>query len=241
RSGEVEWRIEDVCADLDRLLSTGKFVGIGEFSPYMPIPADRRKLIPQTELIENMLAICDVGNKHGVTVGVHSGCPMGYDVAYSSGSLGPINFNPLMVHDLAAAFPNLKIIIDHGGMQGWWSEKTRCALWPRRKLPSRCSWRSTSFAPRCSSLLEVFTPTSTPSSRLPTRTGPASSSSPTPARARSATWRRAPTAWSIATSPARRWSTVSAKSPGAKTGYRTWRCRVSSPKTIWSGCASVTA
>jgi predicted TIM-barrel fold metal-dependent hydrolase len=123
RSGEVEWSIEDVCADLDRLLSTGRFVGIGEVSPYMPVPADRRKLIPQTELIENMLAICEVGNKHGVTVGVHSGCPMGYDVAYSSGSLGPINFNPLMVHDLAAAFPNLKIIIDHGGMQGWWSEK----------------------------------------------------------------------------------------------------------------------
>jgi DNA-binding NarL/FixJ family response regulator len=44
-----------------------------------------------------------------------------------------------------------------------------------------------------------FTPTSTLSSRLPTRTRRASSYSPTPARARSATWRRAPMASSIAT------------------------------------------
>lgn len=121
--GEVEWNIKGVCADLDRLLSTGRFVGIGEVSPYMPEPADRRKLTPQHELIENLLAICEVGNKYGVTVGVHSGCPMGYDVAYSSGTLGPVNFNPYMVHDLAAAFPNLKIVLHHGGIQGWWSEK----------------------------------------------------------------------------------------------------------------------
>src|SRR5450432_1052893 len=30
RNGEIEWSIEGVCAALDRLLSTGKFVGIGE-------------------------------------------------------------------------------------------------------------------------------------------------------------------------------------------------------------------
>ena len=33
--------------------------------------------------------------------------------------------------------------------------------------------------------------------------------------------------WCIATSPAPRWSIVSARSPAAKAGCRTWRCRAS--------------
>lgn len=122
-NGEIEWTIEGVCEELDRLLSTGKFVGIGEIAPYMPAPADPRNPISETEALKNLLAICEVANKHGVTVGIHSGCPMGYDVAVSSGYLGPLNFKPMLVHDIASAFPDLKIIIDHGGIQGWWSEK----------------------------------------------------------------------------------------------------------------------
>src|SRR6266404_2565481 len=60
-----------------------------------------------------------------------------------------------------------------------------------------------------------------------TKTRPAWSSSPTPARARNATWRQALMAWSIATSPVPRSWTACARSRVAKTGCRTWRCRAS--------------
>jgi predicted TIM-barrel fold metal-dependent hydrolase len=123
RSGEVEWSIEGVCAALDRLLSTGKFVGIGEISPYMPVPADPYKPVSHEVAVTNMLAILQVARKHKVSARIHSGCTMGYDVPYSTGGLGPFNYNPLWVHDLASVFPDVPLIIDHGGVQGWWSER----------------------------------------------------------------------------------------------------------------------
>ena len=50
---------------------------------------------------------------------------MGYAASYSTakGRRGPINLHPLLAHDLAAAFPDVNIIFDHGGVQGWWSDK----------------------------------------------------------------------------------------------------------------------
>jgi hypothetical protein len=35
--GEIEWTIEEACAELDGLLSTGNFVGIGEGMPIDPL------------------------------------------------------------------------------------------------------------------------------------------------------------------------------------------------------------
>ncbi|MQA84463.1 MAG: amidohydrolase family protein [Streptosporangiales bacterium] len=122
-AGEEEWSIEGVCQELDRLLGTGKFVGIGEVAPYMPMPSSRKKPIGRVEAIDNLLAICEVADKYDVTLGFHTGCPMGYDAAYSTGGLGPMTYNPLWAQDLASAFPNLKIILVHGGIQAWWSEK----------------------------------------------------------------------------------------------------------------------
>jgi len=120
--GEEEWTIEGVCAELDRLLATGRFVGIGEGSPYVPQPNDPTRPVSMQAAIGNMLAILEVAAKHRVPVQIHTGCTMGYEVRYSTG-LGPLNFNPLWVHDLAASFPQVPIILNHGGIQGWWSEK----------------------------------------------------------------------------------------------------------------------
>ena len=121
--GEIKWSIEGVCAELDRLLSTGKFVGIGEVSPYMPQPPDVYKPVGREMAVTNMLAILEVARKHKVPARVHTGCPMGYDAPYSSGAVGPFNYNPLWVHDLASAFPDVPIIFAHGGVQAWWSER----------------------------------------------------------------------------------------------------------------------
>jgi predicted TIM-barrel fold metal-dependent hydrolase len=42
---------------------------------------------------------------------------------YSFGRQGPANLNPLWAHDLAAAFPEVPIVFDHGGVPGWWWER----------------------------------------------------------------------------------------------------------------------
>ncbi len=123
RRGEVDWTIEGICEELDRLLASGDFVGIGEQLPYMPQPADPRKPVSRETAVVNMLAIVEVAARHGVHVRYHTGTPMGYDVPYSTGSLGPANFNPLWAHDLASAFPDVPLIFDHGGLQGWWSTR----------------------------------------------------------------------------------------------------------------------
>jgi amidohydrolase family protein len=120
--GEAEWSIEGVCAALDEQLSTGAFVGIGEALPYMPHPPTREP-ISREQAVRNMFAIMEVAQQHGVAVGYHTGDPKGYAAAYSGGALGPANFNPLWAHDLATAFPDVPLILEHGGVQAWWSEK----------------------------------------------------------------------------------------------------------------------
>lgn len=122
RKGEETWSIEGVCEELDRQLSTGKFVGIGEQLPYMPFPYDPAQPVGRETAIRNMLKIMEVARKHKVHVRYHVGSPMGYGVPYSSGSLGPGNYNPYWLHDLANAYPDVPIVVDHGGIQGWWSE-----------------------------------------------------------------------------------------------------------------------
>jgi predicted TIM-barrel fold metal-dependent hydrolase len=123
RHGEIEWSIEGVCAELDRLLATGKFVGIGEVCPYMPVPEDAYKPVSMETAITNMLAILEVARRHQVVLRVHTGTALGYSTSYSVGRVGPFNLTPLWVHDLASAFPDVPIIFDHGGVAGWWSEK----------------------------------------------------------------------------------------------------------------------
>jgi Amidohydrolase len=70
-----------------------------------------------------MLRIAEVANRHKVPLRYHPGIPMGYTAAYSYGFLGPANSNPRWGHDIAAAFPDLVLIFDHGGIQAWWWER----------------------------------------------------------------------------------------------------------------------
>ena len=123
REGEEEWSIDGVCAELDRLLASGDYVAIGEHLPYMPQPISPSKTISRVQAIENLLKIMEVARRHGVAARIHTGIPMGYTAPYSWGFLGPVDFNPLWVHDLAAAFPDVPIVLEHGGIQAWWWER----------------------------------------------------------------------------------------------------------------------
>jgi predicted TIM-barrel fold metal-dependent hydrolase len=124
-AGEEEWSIEAVCAELEELLSTDRYVGIGEGLPYMPHPPEPARTVSNEEAIRNALQVLEVANGHGACVKVHTGVPMGYTASYSTtlGRRGPLNVHPLLAHDLAAAFPDVPIIFDHGGLAGWWSER----------------------------------------------------------------------------------------------------------------------
>lgn len=122
-SGELEWNIKTVLDELDELLKTGNFVGIGE-----GIPAGKAISVEdgypvyndEHTLIREMMMICDLARSYNVPVRYHCGTNVGYEGHYHS---HPWNFNPLWAHDLAMAFPDLPIIMEHGGIEGWWWEK----------------------------------------------------------------------------------------------------------------------
>jgi predicted TIM-barrel fold metal-dependent hydrolase len=114
--GEIEWTMEEACKELDGLLSTGRYVGIGEGFPADPKVLYRKKRISQTDRIGEMLQVMEVAGKHHVPVHYHTGFAMGYHLGI------PEALDPLWAHELAAAFPDVPIIFDHGGMACWWWE-----------------------------------------------------------------------------------------------------------------------
>ncbi len=128
-NGEIEWTIDAAIEELDQLLATGKYVGIGEG---MPKPAstyagNTRENVKGTKFhtvtrnsrMDEMRKVMELARKHKVPVRYHTGAPMGYNIPYSS---LPETYNPLWAHDIAAEFPDVPIVFDHGGMQGWWWE-----------------------------------------------------------------------------------------------------------------------
>jgi predicted TIM-barrel fold metal-dependent hydrolase len=113
--GTLEWTIDAAVEELDKLLSTGKFVGIGEGMPARPPGSGRKRTYSQTERMDELRKVMDLARKHKVPVRVHTGSPMGYPIAYTQ---WPENWHPNWIRDLAAEYPDVPIIFDHGGMQG---------------------------------------------------------------------------------------------------------------------------
>lgn len=121
----LEWTIEGLCQDLDERLSTGMYVAIGEGMPGNP-NRNVNKVVSWDERFEEICQIMEVAKKHGVTVDWHTGGSSGY--AGGRRPLGSHAFgesgNPLLAHDVAAAYPDVTLILAHGGVDGWWSERT---------------------------------------------------------------------------------------------------------------------
>jgi hypothetical protein len=69
------WDAKDAARELDELLSTGSFVGIGEGCP---ANHSRRKTTSQTERLDEMRAFFDVARKHRTVMQVHTGIVMGH-------------------------------------------------------------------------------------------------------------------------------------------------------------------
>ena len=124
-AGEIEWTIDAAIEELDRLLSSGKYIGTGEGMPSNPTWKQNQRTISQTERMDELRQVMNLARHHQVPVRVHTGSPMGYPITYG---FWPENFHPFWIRDLAAEYPDVPIIFDHGGMQGgrWDNQVEEC-------------------------------------------------------------------------------------------------------------------
>lgn len=118
--GEVEWTFEAALKELDELLSTGLYVGIGEG---MPLSVAKKGAPPEMrserEQIQDMMKILELCRAHKVPFRYHSGVPGGYGIGYHGYST---TYNPLWAHTLAVSFPDVPIVLEHAGIEGgWWT------------------------------------------------------------------------------------------------------------------------
>ena len=122
-SGEIEWSIIAVLEELDELLKTGNYVGIGEGTPAgkaVKIKGGYPQYTDEITLMREMFMITDLARSYKVPIRYHCGTDVGYEGAYHS---HPWTFNPLWAHDLAVNFPDVTIIMEHGGIEGYWWEQ----------------------------------------------------------------------------------------------------------------------
>lgn len=122
-AGEIEWDIKEFCKELDDLFATGLYRGgLGEGIPYNPTPKNPYTWEERFDEICQMTAICQ---KHKVPLSYHTGTPTGYAGTLQRGRMGRPRTDwgePLYAHDIASTFPDVPIIMHHGGMEAWWSE-----------------------------------------------------------------------------------------------------------------------
>ena len=116
--GEAEWTPEAAAQELDELLATGKFCGIGEGIPAKP---RRQNIVSQTERMDEMRVVMDVVRKHDTVAQVHTGVVMGYGGPGSK--YWAESAHPMWITDIAAEYKDVPIVLNHAGIQGWWSEK----------------------------------------------------------------------------------------------------------------------
>ncbi|WP_336022810.1 amidohydrolase family protein [Halobellus salinisoli] len=124
--GEEEYSYDAACEELDELLSQDAFVGIGEGLPCDPtvtehVPWDRRR--------DQIRKVFDVAAKHDVPVSWHAGRATGYSGSGSTEGGSFPQYYPdwkdlSLVSELAAEYPDVSIMLNHGGMQGGWREDT---------------------------------------------------------------------------------------------------------------------
>jgi len=111
-----EWSYKASLEEIERLLDTGMFVGIGE-----GMPGGGTRRISWQQKFEEYCGYMELCRKYKVVAQYHSGFPSGY----AGGGLSKIqghyeipSANPLLCHELASAYPDVPIIICHGGIEG---------------------------------------------------------------------------------------------------------------------------
>jgi predicted TIM-barrel fold metal-dependent hydrolase len=120
QSGEKPWTIEAAAKEIDEWMSTGQFKGIGD-----GLARDRtrrKKLITWDERLDQICQLFELGRKYKVPMVYHTGIPIGWagniDMARSRAHAEMCdNGNPLLCHEVAALYPDVPIILAHGGVE----------------------------------------------------------------------------------------------------------------------------
>ena len=120
REEGAKWCIEDSIKELDQLLSTGLYSGIGESIPRDRAP--RKKLISWDERLDQICQVMELARKYKCPILYITGWPLG---SASTNDMGRNrahaescdNGNPLLCHEIAAMYPDVPIIMCHGGIE----------------------------------------------------------------------------------------------------------------------------
>jgi len=83
-TGEIKWTMDAACEELDALLKTGNYVGIGECMPMPPDNPNDSSYEDRDErtIIKDMMKVMDLARKYKLPVRYHAGTPGGYAIAY---------------------------------------------------------------------------------------------------------------------------------------------------------------
>ena len=119
QKGEIKWNIKDAAAEIDKYLSTGLYKGIGEGMARDRTP--RKKLVSWDERLDQICEVMELARKYKVPVNIHVGLPIGLmsiDLARSRAHDEVCdNGNPLLTHEVASMYPDVPIIMSHGGVE----------------------------------------------------------------------------------------------------------------------------
>ena len=119
-TGEEKWTIKAAVKELDELLATGLYKGIG-----VGMPRDRnarREILDWEERLDQICQIFELAKKYDFPITWHTGIPVGAmaarDMARSRAHYeSSDNGNPLLAHEVAAMYPQVPIIFSHGGIE----------------------------------------------------------------------------------------------------------------------------
>ena len=121
-SGEVEWNIDNAVRELDEALATGLYAAIGE-----GFPRDRdirKKMVGWDQRLEEICKVLDLCRKYKKPLHWITGGAIGsfrWNADMTRNIIHPENFenaSPLLSMEVAAWYPDVPIILSHGGIEG---------------------------------------------------------------------------------------------------------------------------
>ena len=119
-NGTEKWTVEAAVKELDELLSSGLYSGVG-----VGMPRDRtmkKKILDWEERLDQICQFFELAKKYDFPISWHTGIPVATmaarDMARSRAHYeSSDNGNPLLVHELATLYPDVPIILNHGGIE----------------------------------------------------------------------------------------------------------------------------
>ena len=121
-SGEQEWNIDNAVKELDDLLSTGLYAGIGEGFPRSR--NTRKKLVSWDQRLEEICKVAELCRKYKKPLHWITGASIGsarWNSDITRNITHPEHFenaSPMLAIEVAAWYPDVPIILSHGGIEG---------------------------------------------------------------------------------------------------------------------------